>query len=118
VRGSRDRVAQVFENLIANAVSFTPEDSTVDVGLVARDGSSVVTIEDRGTGIPEAHFHRIFDRFFTYRPAEGRREHVGLGLAIARQIVDSYGGAVVASNRPGGGARFEVRLPAAVGVEV
>jgi two-component system sensor histidine kinase ChvG len=55
---------------------------------------------------------RIFQRFFTYRPVDLRREHVGLGLAIAKQIVESYGGSISAANRPEGGARFEVRLPA------
>ena len=110
VRASRERIAQVFENLIANAVSFAPDRSTVEVGVTARDGLCRVTVDDRGAGIPEAHLDRIFDRFFTYRPSEGRREHVGLGLAIARQIIESYGGTIVASNRAGGGAHFEVRL--------
>lgn len=53
----------------------------------------------------------MFDRFFSYRPGDGRRDHVGLGLAIAKQIVESYGGSITASNRPAQGARFEVRLP-------
>ena len=74
-------------------------------------GQAVVTIDDAGPGIPDAHMERIFQRFFTYRPIDARREHVGLGLAIAKQIVESYGGSIAASNRPQGGASFEVRLP-------
>lgn len=53
----------------------------------------------------------MFDRFFSYRPGEERREHLGLGLAIARQIVQSYGGTIEARNRDGGGAVFEISLP-------
>ena len=69
---------------------------------------------DRGPGIPEAHLDRIFDRFFTWRPDElgSRNGHTGLGLAIVKAIVDGYGGSIAARNRPEGGARFEVRLPA------
>jgi len=68
------------------------------------------SIAGTGPGIPDAHLARVFDRFFSYRPGEPRRKHVGLGLAIARQIVESYGGTIGAANREGGGARFEVKL--------
>jgi two-component system sensor histidine kinase ChvG len=111
VLASRDRLAQVFDNLVANAVSFAPAGTLVDVRVEDVDGTWRVTVDDRGPGVPESHLDRVFDRFFSYRPAEGRGDHVGLGLAIARQIVESYGGSVSASNRDGGGARFEVRLP-------
>lgn len=113
VRASRDRLLQVFENLIANAVSFAPGGTPVDVQVSADRNGWLVTVEDRGPGIPDSHLERVFTRFFSYRPGERRGEHVGLGLAIARQIVESYGGTIAASNREGGGARFEVRLPAA-----
>jgi two-component system sensor histidine kinase ChvG len=74
-----------------------------------------VRIEDQGPGIPETHLDRIFDRFFTYRPGEphARDGHTGLGLAIAKAIVEGYGGAIRAENRGEGGARFEVVLPEA-----
>jgi two-component system, OmpR family, sensor histidine kinase ChvG len=111
VRASRERLAQVFENLVANAVSFAPDGTAVEVRASSSAGPAIVTVEDRGPGIPESHLDRVFARFFTYRPAEGRGDHVGLGLAIARQIVESYGGSIVASNRDGGGAHFAVRLP-------
>jgi signal transduction histidine kinase len=84
----------------------------VEVG-VARDANAItVTVGDRGPGIPDSHLERVFDRFFSFRPGAGRGDHVGLGLALARQIVESYGGSIAASNRAGGGASFEVRLPA------
>jgi two-component system, OmpR family, sensor histidine kinase ChvG len=111
VFASPERLEQVFENLLANAISFSPAGAGIAVTLSERGGWAVVTIDDSGPGIPEGHLERVFQRFFTYRPADARREHVGLGLAIAKQIVESYGGRISASNRPGGGASFEVRLP-------
>jgi signal transduction histidine kinase len=86
------------------------------VSLGAQDGTVRILVEDQGPGIPETHLGKIFDRFFTYRPDEpgardGRNGHTGLGLAIAKAIVESYGGTITAGNRPEGGARFEVRLP-------
>jgi two-component system sensor histidine kinase ChvG len=110
VRGSRERLAQVLENLITNALSFTAPGTSVAVTVEADEGHCVATVADSGPGIPDEHLDRIFDRFFTYRPVEGRREHLGLGLAIARTIVESYGGSLSASNRPEGGAAFQVRL--------
>jgi two-component system, OmpR family, sensor histidine kinase ChvG len=112
VIASRERLAQVFDNLIANALSFAPTGSSVRITLDRVHGDVVVTVDDEGPGIPEGHLDRIFDRFFTYRPTDPQREHVGLGLAIAKQIVESYGGSIHAANRPGGGARLTVRLPA------
>jgi two-component system sensor histidine kinase ChvG len=113
VRASRDRLSQAFENVIVNARSFASIGTVVDVTVTADAATCRVEIADRGPGIPEGHRDRIFDRFFSYRPdiadAE-RREHTGLGLSIARTIVQSYGGTIVASNRSGGGAMFEIRL--------
>jgi two-component system, OmpR family, sensor histidine kinase ChvG len=107
-----ESLAQVFENLLTNAISFAPEGSTVDVH-VSRDGDTCcVSVADRGPGVPEAHRARVFDRFFTYRPSDGRREHLGLGLAIAKRIVDGHGGEITVASRDGGGAVFEVRLRA------
>lgn len=113
VNASPERLSQVFENLLDNARSFSPPGGTVTVALDARDGIATVQIEDQGPGIPETHLGKIFDRFFTYRPGEphARDGHTGLGLAIAKAIVEGYGGTVTAENRPEGGARFEVRLP-------
>jgi len=113
VLGSRDRLSQALENVIVNAKSFAPADSVVDVSLEGADGECRIEIADRGPGIPDAHRERIFDRFFSYRPGDGdeaRSEHAGLGLSIARTIIQSYGGSIIAANRDGGGATFVVRL--------
>jgi two-component system sensor histidine kinase ChvG len=73
-----------------------------------------VAVSDRGPGIPPGHLDRVFDRFFSYRPASGNdRRHTGLGLAIARTIVHGYGGTISAENRNEGGSRFVIRLPLA-----
>jgi two-component system, OmpR family, sensor histidine kinase ChvG len=110
VTGGRERLEQAFENVLANAVSFAPPGTPVDVVIETRSNDVSVSIRDRGPGIPDAHLPRIFDRFFSYRPGEQRRDHVGLGLSIARQIVESYGGTIEARDRPGGGAIFDIAL--------
>lgn len=119
VRGHDGRFSQVFNNLIENALSFSPQGGKVAVSL-ARDGGTVVaTVEDDGPGIPDNKLEAIFDRFYSERPvAEAFGKHSGLGLSIAKQIVETYGGSIVAANRrdPAGttlGARFTVTLPAA-----
>ena len=118
VRASPDRLAQVFENILDNAASFAPPDSAVDVTMTSVGSQCVVTVEDRGSGFPPAHVQRVFDRFFSYRPGEGdRRAHTGLGLSIARAIVEGYGGSIRAGNRDGGGAALEVRLALVTGLQ-
>jgi two-component system sensor histidine kinase ChvG len=106
---------QVFENLLDNALSFSPVGSAVRIE-VAREGSEVVAaVRDRGPGIPPEHGERVFDRFFTYRPGpgdgDGRGRHSGLGLAIVRAVVEGYGGSVRVARTGPGGAVLEVRLP-------
>jgi len=115
VRATADRLVQVLENVLANALSFAPADSTVDVSLArGADGYCRIAIADRGPGIPPAHLERVFDRFFSYRPdAAGDRTHTGLGLAIARTIVHSFSGTITAENRRDGGSCFVIRLPLA-----
>ncbi len=112
VEASEDRLIQAFENVLDNAVSFSPPGGSVSVAT-AIDGNAVVTaISDEGPGISEQHRVRIFDRFFTYRPATAWRDsrHTGLGLSIVQAIVEGYGGTIAAANSERG-ARFEVRLP-------
>jgi two-component system sensor histidine kinase ChvG len=109
----------VFRNLIDNAVSFSPENGVVRVSVTNAGGAVRATVEDEGPGIPTADIDRIFDRFYTSRPAEqGFGKNSGLGLAIARQIVASHGGRIWADNLRNAegkkcGARFTVELPLA-----
>lgn len=113
VNAAPARLTEAFENLVDNAVGFAPPGSEVRVE-VRRDGAeALVRVHDQGPGIPEEHLGRVFDRFFSWRPGPGEEErsHMGLGLAISRAIVEGCGGSLRASNRPAGGACFEVRLP-------
>ena len=113
VQGWPERLAQVFENVIDNALGFGPPDRPIEIRLEREDDEAVVRVADRGPGIPDAHLERIFDRFFSYRPdpRDDAGQHTGLGLAIARATVESAGGSMSAGNRPDGGAVFEIRLP-------
>jgi two-component system, OmpR family, sensor histidine kinase ChvG len=119
VLGHEDRLVQVFRNVIANAISFSPADATIRIAASRQSGYVVVAIEDDGPGIPEGKLDAIFTRFYSERP-EGEKfgTHSGLGLSISKQIVESHHGTIRAENRVarGGkvlGARFIVRLPAA-----
>lgn len=113
---------RVFENVLDNARSFSPEGGTVWVRLERDANQAVVTIRDEGPGIPEQHLDGIFARFFSFRseaearagpePSAADAEHAGLGLAIARATIDGYGGSISARNSADGGAVFEIRLDA------
>ncbi|HVT02524.1 MAG TPA: ATP-binding protein, partial [Thermoanaerobaculia bacterium] len=112
VEGSEDRLIQVFENVLDNAISFSPAHGTIHIDVRPERTFAVLRIGDEGEGISEQHIGRIFDRFFTYRPAtdQPRQRHTGLGLAIVKAIVEGYGGSIKASNAEKG-ALFEIRLP-------
>jgi two-component system sensor histidine kinase ChvG len=110
VDASEDRLIQVFENILDNALSFSPPGGTVTVSCAPEEGDVVTRVADNGPGIPEANLARIFDRFFTHRPDSNRAGHTGLGLAIVKAIVDAYGGSISAANGERG-AVFTVRLP-------
>jgi signal transduction histidine kinase len=110
VDGDRQRLEQLLGILLANAVRHSPRGTEVTVA-VARDGRDArLAVLDRGRGIEPAHLPRVFDRF--WRAPDAPDGGTGLGLAIAAWIAQHHGGSVEAANRPDGGARFEVRLPA------
>lgn len=114
VRAAPERLAQVFDNLVDNAIGFSPGGGTVTIAIDRTVGDCRVRISDEGPGIPATHLTRVFERFFTYRPdmPDSRRHHTGLGLAIAKAIVESYGGTITATQREDRtGACFIVRLP-------
>jgi two-component system, OmpR family, sensor histidine kinase ChvG len=113
VEASADRLGQVLDNLLDNARSFSPEGADVDLELTRSGSDALVRIRDRGPGIPPEHAERIFDRFFSHRPDQpgARQKHAGLGLSIARAIVEHHGGALDGASHPEGGAVFELRLP-------
>ena len=115
VTASPERLTQVLENLLDNAVSFSPKGSRVIISVSRRNSEIVTRIEDQGPGIPQEYLERIFDRFVSYRIAEAepaRPGHLGLGLSIVKAIVEGYRGRVSACNLKEGGACFEISLPA------
>ncbi|MEK6207159.1 MAG: HAMP domain-containing sensor histidine kinase [Chloroflexota bacterium] len=112
VRGDPDKLAQLFLNLLDNAVKHSPRGTTVRVRGNRDDGAVVIRVRDAGSGLPEGAQARLFQRF--YRGENAERDGAGLGLAIAQAIAQAHGGTIRASNVEGGGAEFAVRLPLAV----
>ncbi|MEO7793241.1 MAG: ATP-binding protein, partial [Thermoanaerobaculia bacterium] len=109
-----ESAARVIENLLENAVSFTPVGGVVRLALEVEAGHCVLTVDDSGPGVPAEHRARIFERFFSWRPQEAARAHLGLGLGIARAIVERHGGTIaLAPESALGGARLVVRWPIA-----
>ena len=116
VRADVERLQQVFWNLLANAVKFTPHGGVIDVYLERTDSLAEVRIEDSGPGVPAAFLPHIFERF-SQADGSSTRKHggLGLGLAIVRHLVELHGGTVSAANRQNeNGAILIVRLPALV----
>jgi signal transduction histidine kinase len=111
VRGDPDRLAQLFTNLIDNAVKHSPRGASVAVRGSREDGHAVLRVRDAGSGLPGGAQTRLFRRF--YRGDNAQQSGAGLGLAIAQAIAVAHGGAITARNVDGGGAEFTVRLPAA-----
>lgn len=117
VTGLPGRLSQVFENLLSNALSFSPSGGVVRIAAVGTPDMVTVTVTDEGPGIPAGKERAVFERFYSERPAgEKFGIHSGLGLSISRQIVEAHGGTITAGNRRSPddrilGAVFTVRLP-------
>jgi signal transduction histidine kinase len=105
IEADPDQLKQVLLNLLLNAYDAAPS-SVVDASLAMDGGWLTIGVRDRGPGIPEKDLDRVFDLFYTTKPKGS-----GLGLAITSRIVQDHGGVISASNAPGGGALFEVKLP-------
>ena len=111
--GDADQLRQVLANLLRNALVHTPAGTPIEVSVQPENGGVRLRVRDHGPGLPTDDADALFERFWR---AEGGRERgkdgAGLGLAIVAGIVDGHAGTVSAANAPGGGAAFEVRLPA------
>ena len=115
VKGDGSRLARALENLIDNAVSFSPPGGLVQIAATRDNDHVLIRVEDQGPGVPENAREVIFNRFHSLRPdTEDFGKHSGLGLAIARAIIDGHGGQIMVEDRPSGaaGACFVIRLPA------
>jgi CheY-like chemotaxis protein len=109
VMGPASDLRQVFLNLLLNAADAIPHRGEIEIASSVEDDMIVVRVSDNGTGIPAEHIGRIFEPFFTTKGPHG----TGLGLSTAREVVEGIGGSISATNRPGGGAVFELRFPIA-----
>lgn len=119
VRASKSMLEIVAENLIDNAISFSPPGATLEVAVTCRDSVVEFKVDDEGPGVDADKVERIFERYFSsrpYQPGEGdtesQRSHSGLGLWMVRRNIEAFGGTVFAINRRASGLSVHVRLPA------
>ena len=105
----------VIENILENALSFSPDGGTVTVTVARGGGRVAVTIDDQGPGAPSEVLERMFERYVSHRPASdpSGAPHFGIGLWIVRRNVAAVGGTVEARNRAEGGLRVTIALPSA-----
>ena len=112
--GDAAQLTTAVQNLLANAIAFSPAGSHVGVGLRSREGAVEVAVSDQGCGIPEEDQDRVFERFYRTDQARSRQTGgTGLGLSIVKHIAENHGGEVRVWSRPGRGSTFTIRLPEA-----
>ena len=100
VFGDENKIAQVFDNLIQNAVSFSNEKQIINIRLEKNLEHVIVLVEDSGPGFSDGSLNKVFDRFYTDRPKNEKfGNHSGLGLSISKQIILAHGGVIEALNR-------------------
>jgi signal transduction histidine kinase len=115
IEGDKGRLFQLLDNLISNAIKFTPEGGRIEVRAVPSNGVGVLEVSDNGIGLGPDEAELVFDRFFrSSRVVAQQVPGTGLGLFIARAIVDAHAGTIAASIREGGGTIFHVELPTRV----
>lgn len=114
VRADLDRLLQILLNLIGNALRYTPDGGCIAVSAVAQSGEICISIQDNGIGIAPEHLPHIFDRFYRVDKARSRVQGgSGVGLAIARSLVEAQGGRIWVESMPGAGSTFSFTLPQA-----
>ena len=107
-----DRIAEVFINLINNAIKFTPEGGSITVRISGTKDQAEVSVTDTGIGLAEDQIPRLFSKFFQVSRTQPKGEKgTGLGLAICREIIDLHGGKIWAKSEPGKGSTFTFTLP-------
>ncbi|HKF71292.1 MAG TPA: HAMP domain-containing sensor histidine kinase [Stellaceae bacterium] len=112
IYANEEMIETVLENIVDNALSFSPKGGSIEVRLDRSDRMAEVTIADTGPGVSPENLERIFDRYFSRRPGmEGQASHFGIGLWIARRNIEAVGGTIRAENRPPHGLLVRIDLP-------
>jgi len=111
VAADKLRLHQVLNNLIGNAIKFTPEGGAVTISAAKRKNEVVVSVKDTGRGVPKELRDKLFTRFFQAHPMVGEAEGFGLGLAISKEIVEAHGGSIWFESEEGEGSRFSFAVP-------
>jgi two-component system sensor histidine kinase SenX3 len=112
VLGDRDQLIMAIQNLVENAVNYSPEGTQVTVSSIVKDGIITISITDQGIGIPENEKERIFERFYRVDPARSRESGgTGLGLSIVKHVATKHGGEVSVWSVEDVGSTFSLKLP-------
>jgi two-component system OmpR family sensor kinase len=112
IRGNVDLLRRAVDNVLRNAIKFSKRGTviTLETAVGSEGGSVVISVQDAGTGVPESDLERIFEPFFR-SPIHAQQDGSGLGLQIAKRVVQSHGGTIMAENVPTGGLRVNIELP-------
>lgn len=110
IMGDSERLLQVFLNLLDNAIKYSTPNARIFIAASRNKQQALISIRDQGSGISETDLPRIFEQFYTTSRAR-KQSGVGLGLAIAKRIIEAHGGSITASSKPGQGAVFTLSLP-------
>jgi signal transduction histidine kinase len=114
VHGNAEKLLEIVDNLIENAIRYSPPEATVDVSIVTGPSGVILTVEDQGPGVDPQDIDSIFDPYRQGKPSPHSGQHgFGLGLFVVKSWTERTGGTVAVENRDAGGARFTVRLPTA-----
>lgn len=112
IDAEKDRLQQIILNLVANAVTYTPDKGTIEIGIVEKDDQIELTVKDTGIGISKEELPRIFERFYRVDKARSRNSGgTGLGLAIVKHLVESHHGSIQVDSEEGKGTLFTITLP-------
>ena len=106
-----DLIRRALMQILENARKYAPPDSPIVIQARAEDSQAIVSVADRGPGISPDELERVFEKFYRGRRSPAKVEGTGMGLAIAKGIIEAHGGKIHAENRPGGGAVISFSLP-------